>query len=120
MPATRPDLCTGANAEDAAAYVIEKFKFKVPSNTIDAEGISDATGRKMLFEQTCSVCHGIDGKGDLARPLVGSTLFKIKKDVVTFIDGLMPFHNPNKCKRACPNHTAQYILDNFKLKISDR
>jgi mono/diheme cytochrome c family protein len=119
MPATRPDLCTGINAEDVSAYVIEKFKFKLPQDTLDPAEISNAAGRKMLFEQTCSVCHGVDGKGDLARPIVGSTLFKSKKDLVRFIDGLMPFHNPKKCKQTCPEYTAQYLLDNFGLKISD-
>ena len=119
MPATRPDLCTGTNAEQVAAYVIEKFRFKVPQDTIDAAEISNAAEIKILFEHTCSVCHGVDGKGDLARPIIGSTLFKTKKDVVRFIDSLMPFHNPRKCKQACADHTALYILDNFKLKISD-
>lgn len=31
MPATSPDLCTGDRAEDVAAYIIEEFKFKVPT-----------------------------------------------------------------------------------------
>ncbi len=119
MPAESPDLCTGTHAEDAAAYVIKEFKFQVPKDTLDPENITDANGRKALFERTCSVCHGTDGKGDLARPIARSTLFKTKKDVVKFISGLMPFHNPRKCKDECAANAAQYIIDNFELKLSD-
>jgi mono/diheme cytochrome c family protein len=118
MPGTSPDLCTGINAEDAAAYVVETFRFQVPEDSFDPEDISDAAGRKALFDRTCSVCHGREGTGDLARPLVKSTLFKTKKDVVKFIDGLMPFHNPKKCKEDCPDNAGQYIIDNFELKLS--
>ena len=81
--------------------------------------LAKRVGRKALFDRTCSVCHGTDGKGDLARPIARSTLFKTKKDVVKFIDGLMPFHNPRKCKDECSANAAQYIIDNFELKLSD-
>ncbi len=118
MPATSPDLCTGDRAEDVAAYIIKEFKFKVPTDTLDPEQITDADGRKVLFERTCSVCHGTDGKGDLARPIAKSTLFKTDKDCIRFIDGLMPFHNPRKCKDACAELAAQYIIDNFDLQVS--
>jgi len=118
MPATSPDLCTGTSAEDVAAYVVNEFKFQIPKEPFDPEEISDAAGRKELFDRTCSVCHGVDGKGDLARPIAGSTLFKTKKDVVNFIDGLMPFHNPKKCKDKCSDNAAQYIIDNFELNLS--
>ncbi len=120
MPATSPDLCTGDRAGDVAAYVVQEFKFKVPTDTLDPESITDAEGRKALFDRTCSVCHGTDGKGDLARPIVKSSLFKTEKDCVRFIDGLMPFHNPIKCKGVCADLTAQYIIDNFDLKISGK
>ena len=83
------------------------------------EKITDAGGRKDLFDRTCSVCHGTDGKGDIARPIVNSTLFKTRKDCVKFIDGLMPFHNPKKCKGACAGNSARYIIDNFKLQLSN-
>jgi len=119
MPATSPDLCTGDRAEDVAAYIIKEFKFKVPTDTLDPKSITDAQGRKALFDRTCSVCHGTDGKGDLARPIAKSTLFKTSKDCVRFIDGLMPFHNPRKCKDACAELSAQYIIDNFDLQVSD-
>ena len=118
MPATSPDLCTGDRAEDVAAYIIKEFKFKVPTDTLDPESITDAEGRKALFDRTCSVCHGADGKGDLARPIAKSTLFKTDKDCIRFIDGLMPFHSPRKCKDACADLTAQYIIDNFDLQVS--
>ncbi len=118
MPATSPDLCTGTHAEDAAAYVVKEFKFQVPKDTLDPANITDAGGRKALFDRTCSVCHGIDGKGDIARPIARSTLFKTKKDCVKFIDGLMPFYNPRKCKDECAANAAQYIIDNFELKLS--
>ncbi len=118
MPATSPDLCTGSRAEDVAAYVVQEFKFQVPKDTLDPEGITDADGRKALFDRTCAVCHGTDGKGDLARPIVNSTLFKTSEDCVKFIDGLMPFHNPRKCKDACADLTAQYIIHNFDLQVS--
>jgi len=118
MPATSPDLCTGTRAEDVTEYVIKEFKFKVPKDTLDPTTITDADGRRELFDRTCSVCHGTDGKGDLARPIAKSTLFKTKKDVVKFIDGLMPFHNPRKCKDECVDNAAQYIIDNFELKLS--
>ncbi len=118
MPATSPDLCTGDRAEDVAAYIIKEFKFKVPTDTLDPESITDAEGRKALFDRTCSVCHGADGKGDLARPIAKSTLFKTDKDCIRFIDGLMPFHNPRKCKDACAELAAQYIIDNFDLQVS--
>ena len=65
------------------------------------------------------VCHGTDGKGDLARPIAKSTLFKTSQDCVRFIDGLMPFHNPRKCKDACAELSAQYIIDTFELQVSD-
>ena len=119
MPATSPDLCTGTRAEDVAAYVVKEFKFQIPKDTLDTENLTDEAGRKALFDRTCSVCHGIDGKGDLARPLVKSTLFKTKQDCVKFIDGLMPFHNPRKCQDTCAEHAAQYIIDNFELKLSN-
>jgi mono/diheme cytochrome c family protein len=118
MPATSPDYCTGNNAEDVSAYCSEEFKYKIPSETIDAVDVTDAAGRKLLFDQTCSVCHGVDGKGDLARPIVCSTLFKTDSDVVKFVDGLMPFHNPRKCKDESAANTAQYIIENFELKLS--
>jgi len=118
MPATSPDLCTGTHAEDAAVYIANEFKFKLPNDLFDPEEISDAAGRKELFDRTCSVCHGIDGTGDLARPIANSTLFKTKKDVVNFIDGLMPFHNPKKCKGKCSDNAAHYIIDNFELNLS--
>ncbi|MCF8067120.1 MAG: c-type cytochrome [Desulfobacterales bacterium] len=120
MPATSPDFCTGTNAEDVSAYCTEEFKYKIPKETIAAIDATDAEGRKLLFDQTCSVCHGVDGKGDLARPIVGSTLFKTGEDVVKFIDGLMPFHNPRKCKDECAANTARYVIDSFDLKLSDR
>ncbi len=120
MPATSPDLCTGTRAEDVTAYVVKEFKFKVPTDTFDPEMATDADGRKVLFERTCSVCHGTDGKGDIARPIAGSTLFKTKPDSVKFIDGLMPFHNPRKCKGACAENAAQYIIDNFELQLSGK
>lgn len=116
MPAASPDLCTGTHAKDVAAYVVKEFKFKVP-DMLDPEDITDEAGRKALFDQTCSVCHGIDGKGDLARPIVKSTLFKTQKDVVKFIDGLMPFHNPRKCTGECAANAARHVIDNFKLKL---
>ena len=118
MPATSPDLCTGTSAQDVAAYVAGEFKFKVPQDTLDSENIADEAGRKALFDQKCSVCHGSDGKGDLARPITGSTLFKTKADVVKFIHGLMPFHNPRLCKDECAANAAQYIIENFELKLS--
>jgi len=118
MRATSPDLCTGDRAEDVAAYIIKEFKFKVPEDTLDPGGITDADGRMALFERNCSVCHGTDGKGDLAHPLVKSTLFKTDKDCVRFIDGLMPFHNPGKCKGGCADNTARYIIENFELQLS--
>jgi cytochrome c len=118
MPATSPDLCTGSRAEDVATYVVQEFKFQVPKDTIDPDKITDAGGRKQLFYQTCSICHGTDGKGNPARPIVKSTLFKTSKDCVKFIDGLMPFHNPRKCKDACADNTARYIIDNFELRLS--
>jgi len=118
MPATSPDLCTGTRAEDVAAYVVKEFKFQVPEDTLDPADITDADGRKVLFDRTCSVCHGTDGKGDLARPITKSTLFKTSKDCVKFIDGLMPFHNPKKCKDECAANAARYIIDNFDLKLS--
>ncbi len=119
MPATSPDLCTGTRAEDVAAYVVKEFKFQVPKDTLDPANVTDANGRKELFDRTCSVCHGADGKGDLARPIVQSTLFKTRKDCVKFIDALMPFHNPRKCKDTCAATAARYIIDNFELKLSD-
>ncbi len=118
MPATSPDLCTGSRAEEVAAYVVQEFKFQVPKDTLDPDTITDAGGRKALFDRTCSVCHGTDGKGDLARPIVNSTLFKTSKDCVKFIDSLMPFHNPRKCKDACADNTARYIIDSFELQLS--
>jgi len=119
MPANTPDLCTGSSAEDVAAYVANEFKFKVPKEMVDSETVTDEAGRKTLFDQNCSVCHGVDGKGDLAKSITGSTLFKARKDVVRFIDTLMPFHNPSKCRGACSEHAAHYIIDNFKLKLSE-
>lgn len=118
MPATSPDLCTGTRAEDVVAYVVQEFKFQVPKDTLDPEGITDADGRKALFDRTCAVCHGTDGKGDIARSIVNSTLFKTSEDCVKFIDGLMPFHNPRKCKDACADNAARYIIDNFELQLS--
>ncbi len=118
MPATSPDLCTGSRAEEVAAYVVQEFKFQVPKDTLDPDTITDAGGRKALFDRTCSVCHGTDGKGDLARPIVNSTLFKTSKDCVKFIDSLMPFHNPRKCKDVCADNTARYIIDSFELQLS--
>ena len=118
MPATAPDLCTGKSAEDVSAYVVEEFKFQVPKDTFDPDAVTDAAGRKQLFDRTCSVCHGVDGKGDLARPIVNSTLFKSRRDCVKFIDGLMPFHNPRNCRDACADHTARYITDSFELQLS--
>lgn len=118
MPATSPDLCTGTRAEDVAVYVVKEFKFQIPENTLDPENITDAVGRKVLFDCTCSVCHGVDGKGDLARPLLKSTLFKTQTDCVKFIDALMPFHNPGKCKDTCADQAARYIIDNFELQLS--
>lgn len=119
MPATAPDLCVGTHAEDVTAFVVNEFKFQVPKEMIDPENITDAHGRKTLFDQNCSICHGVDGKGDLARPIVNSTLFKKREDVVRFIDGLMPFHNPKKIKGDSAVNAAQYIIDNFELKLSD-
>jgi len=119
MPATSPDLCTGTRAEDVAVYIVKEYKFQLPKETLDPASITDANGRKALFDQTCSVCHGIDGKGDLARPIAKSTLFKTKEDAVRFIDGLMPFHNPKKCKDECAEKTGRYIIDNFELQVSD-
>jgi len=118
MPATRPGLCTGTRAEDVAVYVVQEFKFQVPKDTLDPDKITDAGGRKALFDRTCSVCHGTDGKGDLARPIVKSTLFKTTKDYAGFINGLMPIHNPKKCKDACADNTTRYIIDNFELELS--
>jgi len=118
MPAMSPDLCTGTRAEDVADYIVKEFKFQLPKETLEPANITDAMGRKALFDQTCSVCHGIDGKGDLARPIAKSTLFKTKEDAVRFIDGLMPFHNPKKCKDGCSEKTARYIIDNFELQLS--
>jgi len=118
MPATSPDLCTGDRAEDVAAYVIQAFKYQLPKDTFDPENITDADGRKVLFDRTCSVCHGIDGKGDLARSIAKSTLFKTSKDCIKFIDGLMPFHNPRKCKDTCAENATRYIIDNFELQLS--
>ncbi len=119
MPANTPDLCTGSNAEDVAAYVANEFKFQILKEMLDPESVSDAAGRKALFDQNCSVCHGVDGKGDLAKSITGSTLFKAHKDVVRFIDTLMPFHNPSKCKDKCSKHAARHVVDNFKLKLSE-
>ena len=120
MPALSPDLYTGTRAEDVAAYIVKEFKFQVQKEPLDPADITDANGRKALFDQICSVCHGTDGKGDLARPIAKSTLFKTKEDTVRFIDGLMPFHNPKKCKDECAEKTARYIIDNFELKLSDK
>ncbi len=120
MPATSPDLCAGDRAEDVAAYIVKEFKFKAPENTLDPESVTDAAGRKALFDRTCAVCHGADGKGDLARPLTKSALFKTGKDAVKFIDGLMPFHNPRKCKDACAENAARYVIDNFELRLSGK
>ncbi len=119
MPATAPGLCTGTRAQDVADYVVQEFNFQVPKDTLDPDKITDAGGRKALFDRTCSVCHGTDGKGDLARPIVKSKLFKTSKDFVRFIDGLMPIHNPKKCKDACADNTARYIIDNFELQLSE-
>jgi cytochrome c len=118
MPATCPDLCTGTRAEDVTAYVVKEFKFQIPQDTLDPENITDAAGQKALFDRSCSVCHGVDGRGDLARPLVKSTLFKTRADCVKFIDALMPFHNPGKCKDACADQAARYIIDSFELQLS--
>ncbi len=118
MPATNPDYCTGTDAVDAAQYCTEEFKIKIPEQTIVAADATNEEGRKLLFEQTCSVCHGVDGKGALARQIAGSTFFKTKKDVIAFIDGLMPFHNPRQCKDECAANTAQYISEHFELKLS--
>jgi len=118
MPAESPDLCTGDRAEDVTAYVVQEFKFQMPKDAFDPENVTDAGGRKTLYDRTCSVCHGIDGKGDLARSITKSTLFKTEKDCVRFIHGLMPFHNPSLCKDACAENTAQYIIDNFALQLS--
>ncbi len=119
MPANTPDLCTGSNADDVAAYVANQFKFQAPKEMIEPETVTDEAGRKALFDQNCSVCHGVDGKGDLAKSITGSTLFKARKDVVKFIDTLMPFHKPSKCRDACSEQAAHYIIDNFKLKLSE-
>jgi mono/diheme cytochrome c family protein len=119
MPATSPDLITGTQAEDVAEYVVTEFKFELPKESVDQAGISDETFRKVLFDQTCSVCHGVDGKGDLARPIAASSLFKTKKDAVSFINGLMPFHNPKKCQDECAENTGEYIIDNFDLKMNE-
>ena len=120
MPAESPDLCTGDRAEDVALYIVQEFKFKVPADSLDPESVTDAQGQKALFDRTCSVCHGTDGKGDLARAIAKSTLFKTEKDCVRFIDGLMPYHNPRKCKDDCADLTAQYIIENFNLKVSGK
>ncbi len=118
MPAESPDLCTGDRAEDVAAYIVQEFKFQLPKDTFDPAYITDAEGRKVLYDRTCSVCHGIDGKGDLARPITKSNLFKTSKDCIKFIDGLMPFHNPRKCQDTCAENAARYIIDNFELQLS--
>ncbi len=118
MPAESPDLCTGTQADDVAAYVALEFKFKVPKEQLDPDSVVDDAGRKTLFDQNCAVCHGIDGKGDLAKSITRSTLFKSKEDAVKFINGLMPFHNPKKCQENCADQAAQYIIDNFELKVA--
>ncbi len=118
MPAQSADLCTGTHAEDAAEYIVNEFKFQIPDKMIDPESITDKAGRKVLFDQKCSVCHGADGKGDLARSVADSTLFKTRKAAVKFIDTLMPFHNPGKCKGTCAENAALHIIENFNLKIS--
>ena len=117
MPATNRDLSIGTDAEDAAKYIVEEFRFQIPKSTYDLENITNNAGRKALFDQTCSVCHGIDGKGDLALPIVKSKRFQIKDDVQMFINGVMPFHNPTKCRDKCATDAAQYIIDNFELEL---
>jgi len=118
MPSETPDLCTGTRAEDAAAYISEEFKFQIPKKQIDPDSVIDEAGRQILFEQNCAVCHGVDGKGALARAVVKSTLFKTREDVVKFINALMPFHNPGKCRGVCPDQAGQYIIDKFKLQLA--
>lgn len=119
MPAENPDLCTGKPAEDVAAYISSEFKFQLPENQIDPDNVVDEAGRKLLFEQNCAVCHGVDGKGDLAKSVVKSSLFKTSNDVVKFINTLMPFHNPGKCRENCADQAAQYVIDNFSLKLAN-
>ena len=123
MPATSKDLCNGNDADDVAEYIVEKFKFKIPENTpentIDLTKITDKAGRKALFEQTCAVCHGNDGKGDLGPSIVKSKRFIMKGDVQMFVNGVMPFHNPTKCRDKCATNAAQYIIDNFELELAD-
>jgi len=117
MPGTSKNLCYGTDAEDVAEYIVEEFKFKIPKSKFDLENITDEAGRKALFDQKCSVCHSVDGKGDLARPIFKSTLFITKSDVIKFIDGLMPYHNPTKCRNQCAVNAAQYIIDNFEFEL---
>lgn len=119
MPATSPNLCTGKHAEDVAAYVVQEFKFQLSKAAFDPENAADAEGRKVLYDRTCSICHGADGKGDLARALFKSTLFKSSRDCIKFVDGLMPFHNPGNCKNACAENAARHIIDHFELRLSD-
>lgn len=119
MPPVNSDMCTGTRAEDSAQYVQDEFNFEFTEDMIVAPDIAcSAEGGKIVFSQLCSVCHGIDGKGDLARPIVGSTRFKSMEEIISFINSIMPAHNPGKCTENCAAGAARYIMDTFTIKLS--
>ena len=119
MPPVNSDMCTGKRAENSAQYIQNEFNFKLPEDMVVTPDISSsAKGGEIVFGQLCSVCHGIDGKGDLARPIDGSTRFKSMEEIISFINSIMPVHNPSKCTENCASGTAKYIMNTFHIKLS--
>ena len=67
------------------------------------------------MSQTCSVCHGSDGKflflGQV-NPLNPSNIYNYE-ELRQYITDEMPDLNPSTCVGACADNIAQYMLDAF-------
>ena len=73
--------------------------------TVSAQGAA-------LYNELCSVCHGHQGQGGTGPKLTDWQ--KGKDTLVQIIDERMPTGRPDKCKGACPEQVASYILSGFK------
>lgn len=70
---------------------------------------------KILYEQQCAGCHGIngDGQGALFEGLIGCNYCNNLDQLATKIETTMPSQDPALCDAECAAKTAVYVLEQF-------
>ena len=68
---------------------------------------------KILYEQQCSACHGINGEGANAEGLIGCNFCNNVTQLASKIETSMPLSDPALCGADCAAKVADYVMAQF-------